>query len=169
MPPLQRTFAFAEMDHIAKAVGQHLDFDVSRLFDVFFDEHAIVAETGSRFVGGPLKSVAAFVVVVGQTHPLAAAAGTGLEHHRIADLAGDPNRVFRIVNHVGVAGHGVDARLLGELLGGDLVAHARQGVGLGTDEDDARPRPVVRRRPRSRREIHSPDGPPRRPLPGRPR
>ena len=63
MPPLQRTFPFAQMNDVAVAIGQHLNFDVPRLLDVFFDEHALVAERRAGFIRGPLESVAALIVV----------------------------------------------------------------------------------------------------------
>ena len=89
MPALERAFALAEVDHVAVLVAEDLNLDVPRMFDEFFEEHAFVAEAGAGFVRGPLEAVAAFVVVAGDPHALAAAAGAGLEHHGIADVAGD--------------------------------------------------------------------------------
>ncbi len=43
---LQRAVAFAQMQHLAKGIGQHLHFDVARLLEVFFDIDGIVAEGG---------------------------------------------------------------------------------------------------------------------------
>ncbi len=63
------------------------------------------------FVGRALEAVATFVVVPDHAHALAAAAGTGFEHHRIADLAGDFDRVIGAVNDVGIAGYRADAGL----------------------------------------------------------
>src|SRR5665647_3158955 len=50
--PLQRAVAFAEMDRAAAAVAEHLDFDVARLLQVFFQIDGSVAERRSGFVGG---------------------------------------------------------------------------------------------------------------------
>ncbi len=44
VPPLQRTVALVEMDGVAVAVGEHLHLDVARRADIFFDQHARVAE-----------------------------------------------------------------------------------------------------------------------------
>jgi hypothetical protein len=41
---LQRAIAFAEMDRVAFAIAQHLDFDVARLAEVLFHVDGIVAE-----------------------------------------------------------------------------------------------------------------------------
>ena len=41
---LDRTFALAEIDHVAVLVAEHLDFDMARIDDEFLDEDAVVAE-----------------------------------------------------------------------------------------------------------------------------
>ena len=74
--------------------------------------------------------------VPGDADALAAAAGRGLDHHRIADLLGDLDGVGGVVDLAHVARHDRDAGLGGELLGLDLVAHGLDGVGVGADEDD---------------------------------
>src|SRR3546814_7724161 len=85
-----------------------------------------------------LESLADILLAIGQAHALAAAAGRRLHHHRIADLVGDADRMFRILDHADIAGDDIDARFLGQLLRLDLVAHRGDGVGGGADEDDAR-------------------------------
>ena len=134
---LDRAFALAQVDDVAVLVGQHLDLDVPRFLDVLLGEDAAVAEGRDGLVGGPLEPVPALGVVVHHAHALAAAAGGGLEHHRVADLPGDLHGMVGAVDDAGVAGNGGDAGLLRQLLGGDLVAHAVDGVDLRADEDDA--------------------------------
>ena len=70
-------------------------------------------------------------------HALAAAAGGGLDHHRIADLVGDLHRVLVVLDDAEIARHGRDVGLGGRLLGFDLVAHRGDRAGVGADEDDA--------------------------------
>jgi hypothetical protein len=41
---LDRAFAFAEIDHVAVLVAEHLDFDVAGIDDEFLDKDAIVTE-----------------------------------------------------------------------------------------------------------------------------
>ena len=74
---------------------------------------------------------------MGDAHALAAAAGRGLDHHRIADLVGDLGGAFGRFDHAEIAGHGRDLRGVGEFLGFDLVAHRLDGARVGADEDDA--------------------------------
>ena len=75
-------------------------------------------------------------VVVGDADALAAAAGGGLDHHRIADLARDAHRLLHVGDLAGPARHGGDARPRGEQLGLDLVAHGVDRLGVGADEHD---------------------------------
>src|SRR5215472_7907940 len=44
--PLDRAVALEEVDRVAVAVGEDLDFDVAELLKVLFDQHAIVAKGG---------------------------------------------------------------------------------------------------------------------------
>ncbi len=46
MTALQRAVAFAEMNGAALAIAEHLDFDVARPFEVFFQIESVVAEGG---------------------------------------------------------------------------------------------------------------------------
>ena len=71
-------------------------------------------------------------------HALAAAAGGGLDHHRIADLVGDRGRVLGRFDHAEVARHGRHLGGVGEFLRFDLVAHRLDGADVGTDEHDPR-------------------------------
>ncbi len=46
---LHRAVALAEMDRVALAVGEHLDFDVARVLEELLHVDLIVAERGLRF------------------------------------------------------------------------------------------------------------------------
>ena len=59
----------------------------------------------------------------GDAHALAAAAGRRLDHHGIADLAGDLLGMVGILDDAETAGHSADLGGIGELLRFDLVAH----------------------------------------------
>ena len=134
---LDRTFALAEMDHLPVPVTEHLDFDVARVDDEFFDEHPVVAERGFRLRSGAREPLRDLGAGAGDAHALAAAAGRGLDHDRVADLGGDPHRVLVVLDGAEEARHG---RHLGDrsgLLGRDLVAHGGDGLRVRTDENDA--------------------------------
>ena len=134
---LDRTFALAEIDHVAVLVAEHLDFDVAGIDDEFLDEHPVVAERGFGFGLGEIKPFGDFGSRMRDPHALAAAAGGGLDHHGIADLVGDLHRMLFVLDDAEMARHGRDLGLGGGLLGFDLVAHRGDRAGIGADEDDA--------------------------------
>ena len=114
--PLDRAFALIEMDDITVLVAEHLDLDMPRLLDIFLDEHAVVAEAR---LGLGLRRGEAFLhllAAIGDAHALAAAAGARLDHHRIADLVGDLDRLLGVLDHAEMARHGRDLGLGRELL-----------------------------------------------------
>jgi hypothetical protein len=56
--------------------------------DVFLDQHVIVAEAGRGLALAAGKRVGKVRRIIDPPHPLAAAAGHGLDQHRIADFGG---------------------------------------------------------------------------------
>src|SRR5437867_12652182 len=83
--PLDGAIAFAQVDDVAAAVAQDLEFDMVRIFDEFLDVHAGIAEGLFRFAAGGVVAFDQGDVVVGDAHTPTAAAGDGLDHDRIAD------------------------------------------------------------------------------------
>jgi hypothetical protein len=128
---LDRAFALVQVNHVAVRIAQHLDLDVARLQHVFFDEHAVVAEAVAGFVAAAGEALEGFLVVEGHAKALAATAGRGLDHDRVADVPGNLHRALRRFDGVVPARDGVDLGLVGQLLGGDLVAHGRDGEVRG--------------------------------------
>src|SRR3546814_7118343 len=102
--------SLVQVKDIAMLVAQYLDFDMARAFDELLDEHAVVAEAVEAFALGRLESLADILLAIGQAHALAAAAGRRLHHHRIADLVGDADRMFRILDHADIAGDDIEDR-----------------------------------------------------------
>ena len=134
---LDRAFALAEIDHVAVLVAEQLDLDVARVDDELLDEHAVVAERGLRLRLRAREALRNLALRPGDAHALAAAAGRGLDHHRVADLVGDLHRVLLVVDHAEMARHGRDLGLRRGLLGFDLVAHRGDRIGVRPDEHDA--------------------------------
>ena len=135
--PLDRAFPLAQMDAVAVLVAQNLDLDVARVLDELLDEQPVVAKGGSGLRARPLEALAHLVGIPGDAHALAAAARRRLDHHRIADLLGDADRLVGVLEDAQIARHRGDARRRGHLLRGDLVAHRLDGTGVGADEGDA--------------------------------
>ena len=137
MAALDRTIALVQIEDVALLVADQLDFDVARLFDEFFDEHAVITEAGECFTADRIEALAHIGFAPRQPHALAATAGRSLHHHRIADASGDFDRVFGAGDLADKAGHDADARRLGAALGFDLVAHGGDSGGRWADEGDA--------------------------------
>ncbi len=83
-------------------------------------------------------------------HALAAAAGGSLDHHGIADLVGDLDRMLVVFDDAEMAGHGGDVGFRRGLLRLDLVAHRGDRAGVGADEDDSGLAQRAAERPRVR-------------------
>ena len=92
--PLQRAVALAEMDRAAASVAQHLDFDVARLGQVFFEIDGGVAEGGFGLVRGRGKRHHEIGLSLRDLHAASAAAGGRLHQHGKTDRFGDRHRVF---------------------------------------------------------------------------
>jgi hypothetical protein len=120
----------------AALVGHHLDLDVPRLFDPLLDEHPAVAERRLGLGRRLRKRLAQ--LLGGRDHADAAPtpARRCLEHDRVADLLGG-GLGHRDVLQAGGAGHHRDARPLGRLSSGHLVADGLHDGGGGTDEEQA--------------------------------
>ncbi len=121
---LDRTFPFAQIDAIAMAVTQHLNFDVARLCDELFDENPVIAKAVGGFVLGGLEPFAGLIIIPGDAHTLATATGGSLDHHRVSDLVRNRDGLISVFNQTHITGHGRHVRLLGDLFRGNLVAHA---------------------------------------------
>ena len=110
---------------------------MARLLDELLDEHPVVAEAVAGFVLASGETFEGFLVAVGDAQALAAAARTRLDHHRVADLLGDLDGLFRAGDGRVVAWNGVDLGFGRELLRRDLVAHRGDRRVLRADEDNA--------------------------------
>src|SRR5690606_6247333 len=133
---LNRAFTLEQMHDIAVLIAHHLDFDVTRRGDEFFDEDAVVAEGALGFGAHRREALFHFLAIVGDADAFAAAAGAGLDHHRVADVFADLHGVLDAFDLADEARHAGDASFGSGLLGLDLVAHGADGVGVGADEDD---------------------------------
>src|SRR5690606_28592177 len=133
---LERAVALAEMHAVAEAVAEHLQLDVARFFQVFFDVDGVVAEGRARFRarGGERH----FEVFLGarHLHAASAAAGRGLDDDRIADPGGDALGLTLLRYRAVRARNDRDAEPLGGALGLDLVAHDADMVAGRADEGD---------------------------------
>ena len=131
---LQRAVALAQVNGAALAVAQHLDLDVARLLEVLLDIDIAIAESGLRLRLG--RAHGEFEIGLGASHLHAApaAAGSGLDDDRIADVGGHAARFRKVRDAAFRARNHRDAKILGRELGGDLVAHDADVFRRGADE-----------------------------------
>src|SRR5690606_24962622 len=113
---LDRAFALVQVQDDAVLVPQQLYLDMTRALDELLDEDAVVAEAGESLALHGLEALTHILLGPGEPHALAPAPGTGLHHHRIADLAGDLHRMIGILDLAYETGHDVHPGLERELL-----------------------------------------------------
>ncbi len=134
---LHRAVALEQVDAVAMAVAEDLDLDVPRPQHVLLDQHVLVAEGILGFALARGQRGLEVLAPVDAAHALAAAAGAGLDQHRIADgrrLVGQEGRLLVVAV---VAGRQRHAGLGHQCLGGRLAAHRTDSRCRRADEDDA--------------------------------
>jgi hypothetical protein len=133
---LQRTVALVEMNGIAVAVGEYLHFDMARRGDVFFDQHALVAEGGLGLAHGARQRRVEVGATIDAAHALAAAAGHRLDQNRVADLVGLLLEKYRLLPIAVIARHHRHAGLVHQRLGAVLETHGAHRRRRRADKDD---------------------------------
>src|SRR5690606_37901345 len=86
---LQRAVAITQMNGVALAVGQYLDFHVTRIAEELLQVDHRVAERGTGFGAGQLGRLDQVFFLVHHAHAATTAAASGLDDHRIADFTRD--------------------------------------------------------------------------------
>ncbi len=125
------------MDRGAPPVAEHLDLDVARLLEIFFDVDGLVAE--GRFGLGPGggEGVRQLGLAARDLHAAPAAPGRRLDQDRVAYAGGNAFRLSLVGNAALGARHARYAEALGRALRLDLVAHDADVLRLRADEGDA--------------------------------
>ena len=133
---LERAIALTQVDRIAFAVAEHLEFDVARVAQVFFEIDGRVPERRLRLAPGLLHQRLELVLGRAHLHPASATAGCGLDDDRIARRRRDLLRFGEVADRPGRSRHQRQAERTSGTLGFDLVAHRADVLGLRPDEDD---------------------------------
>ena len=123
MAALHRAIAFAQIHDIAVHIGQHLDFDVARIEDVFFDKKFAVFKGGFSFTAGAIKCCPNFGGAVGDFQAASAAARAGLDRDGIAVFRAQMQRCIRRFHRAGCAGNQRNIGSLRHLSRRNLAAH----------------------------------------------
>ena len=85
---LHRTVALEQMHAMALRIGEYLNLDMARAREIFLDQHPVIAERRSGLALRRGQCRGEFLRRIHHAHALAAAAGAGLDQHRIADARG---------------------------------------------------------------------------------
>ena len=119
-------------------VRQNLEFDVTRLHDVAFEQHRVVAEGAERFAFGSRECVVELGEIVDDAHPTAAASCASLYEHGRSDARSFRAHRFDALICSVVARHDGNVVFASTALRFDLVAHRGDRFGRRADEDDPR-------------------------------
>ena len=132
---LQGTIAATQPDRMAVGITEHLNFDMTRVVEEFFDIQFGIAKRQPRFFAGQVDGFDQVVCLPHHAHAAPAATTGGLDDHRVADVAGNGLDARLIGGHYRIgAGHAGYAGLPHGALGRDLVAHGADAGGAGADK-----------------------------------
>src|SRR5579863_1449505 len=135
---LHGAVALAEVNDVAVAVSQHLEFDVPRALQEFLHVHLVVAEGRVRLGTRDADCVQERGVSVHHAHAAPAAAARGLDKDRVADVAGDAQVLIPVIPERAIGtGYARHAVQLHDANRRDLVTHGANGLGFGAYEYEA--------------------------------
>ena len=135
---LHGAVTLAQIEGVALAVCQHLNFDVARVFQVLLHVDHVVLEELACFGFGQGNGARQFRFIAHHAHTATTTATGGLDDHRIADALGNGGVVLGVVVDGAVrARYTRYARFLHRFDGRDLVTHQANGLGARADEDEA--------------------------------
>ncbi|MNH16091.1 hypothetical protein D3C79_757210 [compost metagenome] len=89
MAALHGAVTFSQIDSVALAVCQHLNFDVAWVFQVLLHIHHVVVESRFGFRFGHGDGLLEIFVAAHYAHAATAAAAGSLDDHRITDALGE--------------------------------------------------------------------------------
>ena len=124
------------MNDVALAVAENLKLDVARVLDEFLDVNPAVGKGLFGLAAGGVVALDQRDVVVGGAHPASAAAGHGLDHHRVANFLGGLECLLLGLDGVLRAGRDRHACLAGQLAAHRLVLERVHRVGLRANKAD---------------------------------
>lgn len=133
---LHGAVAFPEVDRIAVLVSDDLDFDMSCVFEEFFDEDAAVAEGGECFLlcFGDIGAEGGFVAA--DAHASATTACGGFDDDGVPDFGGDLHGFVEVFDFAFGSGEDGDFGGTGVAFGFDLVTELGHRFWGWADELD---------------------------------
>jgi hypothetical protein len=138
MSPLHRAVALAEVDDVAVAIAEDLEFDVTGAREVLLHVYVAVAERRQCFRSRELERAREVVGGARDAHPFPAAAGRRIVDHREPDIARERERLIRILDGARRSRNDRDPDVGHRLSRRRLVAHHANLFGGRADERDVR-------------------------------
>src|SRR5262245_19339117 len=136
MPALDRTFALAKMHEVAVMVADDLELDVARRLEILLDVDVAQTECGFGFALRRLECVRKIRRALDDAHAAATAAGGGFDDYRIADVAGDLDRLVLALDRAIATRQHRHTGLLHRATRFGLVAKQANHTRIGTNEAD---------------------------------
>ncbi len=135
---LRGTFTFVEVNDVAVRVAEHLEFDMTRMLHVAFEDHARVAKCAGGLALCRGQRVGKIFFGTHDAHAFAAATRCGLDHQRKTGTARlICEHIERLVRPM-VTRHQRHLVLLHQRFGGRLGAHRVDAFRARADKGDAR-------------------------------
>jgi hypothetical protein len=153
MAALQRTVAFADVQHRTVLIGEDLQFDVLRILEIAFGVNRRVLEIRLGFAARGFERRLQLAVVVRDLQAFAAAAAGRLERQRIAVVFRRAARAVEVFDGRDAAGNDRHFRLLHRRARAQFVAHCVDGIRVRPNpreaglDDSARERGVFGEEP----------------------
>ena len=137
MPALHRAVALEQMDAAAVRIREHLELDVPRLGQIFFQEHAIVAEARLRLAPCRAERSVERIVTLDDAHPLAPATGPRLDQNRVTDRVRLREQARVLLVGSVITGHDRHSGFGHDRLGLRFRAHRADRRRRRPDEDES--------------------------------
>src|SRR5262245_49097578 len=122
------------MDDVAMAIGHDLKFDVPWVDDELFQVDLVASKSFLRLMTRAMESRFETWLIVRSAHSATAAAGSRLDHHRIAKLLCDSHRLLLRLDDAIAPGRHRNAGSARSRPSSVLVAHRLHRTGGGPNE-----------------------------------
>ena len=136
---LQTALPFAEMQHGAVGVREHLDLNMPGAQYESLEEQGVVTERRPGLASGGRQCRRQICRVIDPAHTLTATARRWFHQNRITNLGCRGDQIVIRQPRLGDSGHNRNAACRHGGLGGDLVSHRGNGPHGRADEDQSGP------------------------------
>jgi hypothetical protein len=134
---LHRAVTLVQVDNIAVVVSEKLDLNMLGAVEEALNEDGSVSESRLGLGCGTLKGILEILLLPHDTHTTSTTSESGLDDDWEAVLVGELLARFELGHWTGSTGDCWHIGLCGQLSRGDLVTKIVNGLGVGSDPDDA--------------------------------